>query len=129
MKVKPEEYSDRVDVSFEISLLEYGFARNPENNHVLIARPKVDAPADSENYEDYLYDWTEISRDDVLEALEEMEPGFWSFIGEKDYNPMEDTNDFLAHWISSIDSYNGLFFETFGHYGYSQVEIQEGGGA
>jgi hypothetical protein len=126
MEINPEEYSDRVDVDFDTALLEYGFARNPKTDHVLISRPRLDTPSDSEEYSDYNFDWTEISREDVLEALEDMEPGFWSFIGQDNYNPQEVTNDFLANWISSIDSYDGRFFETFGHYGFLEVDIKEG---
>lgn len=125
MEIKPDEYTDRVDASFDIALLEYGFVRNPETNHVLISRPRLNTPADSEEYSDYNFDWTEISRDDVLEALEEMEPGFWSFIGQDNYKAEEVTNDFLANWISSIDSYDGRFFETFGRYGFLSPVIKE----
>ena len=101
-ELNQEEFTDRVDADFDTSLYEYGVVRNPKNDMTLIGRN----PGDDGLYTDYAVMY--ISIEDVKEVLEEMEEGFYSFIGE----PKEEvlarlSNDLLAINIMDINMYNG----------------------
>ena len=99
-----DEFSDRVDVNFDISLYEYGVVRNPENDMTLIGTK----PTDEGVYSDYAV--TYISLDDVKEVIADMEDGFFEFIDQ----PKEEilqilTNEHLAPYIQYVDAYNGYW--------------------
>ena len=100
-----DEFTDRVDVSFDISLYDYGVVRNPQNDMTLIGT----TPNDEGGYSDYTVMY--ISLDDVKDVLENnVDDGFFSFI---DANKEEYTNslqnDNLATAIMDINHYNGYW--------------------
>ena len=100
-------FTDRIDVDVKISLYEYGFIRNPLTNKTVMCV----------NTADYLYGGQKpkvkvlyISQDGVLERLEEMEDGFFSYIGENKEDVMGDTminSDDLTYLIMTMNTYDG----------------------
>lgn len=105
-----KNYTDRVDCTLDISLHEYGLVRNPKTTDTLFCLNPVDNYEMEENFE-YKYDNLSISKKDVIEALIEIEKGYFSFIGSDLATELEtiDNNE-LAHTISSLNSYNGKFY-------------------
>lgn len=112
-------YSDRTDVSFEISLFEQGMVRNPKTNDVIFCMNPMD-----QGDEDYIYSltWSSIELSDVQDCLNEISDSFFDFIGsdrETELNNL--SNDYLTGIVSSINSYNGHFN---GHLHYYPDEYQ-----
>jgi hypothetical protein len=96
-------FSDRTDVSAEVSLLEYGLMRNPTTNRVIYAMP-----ADVSNSP--CFDWTIIDLDDVKEFLDEAPKGFYDFIGSNKAAELDGLhNNYLTNIISAANMYNGWF--------------------
>ena len=103
-------YTDRVDCTLDISLHEYGLIRNPETTDTLFCLNPVDNYEMEENFK-YKYDTLSISKKDVIEALIEIEEGYFSFIGSDLATELESLdNDNLSHTISSLNMYNGKFY-------------------
>jgi hypothetical protein len=102
-----DEYEDRVDVTIEISLIEYGIIRNPEDGDTLFYKDNPE-PNDDDRIQLYRCD---VTLDEVKEYLEDhATDGFFSFIGsnrEEEINELD--NDCLAHIIHSINQYDGYF--------------------
>ena len=101
--INEDEFTDRVDADFDISLYDYGVVRNPKNDMTLIGRK----PGDDGSYTDYTVMY--ISFDDVKDVIENtMEDGFFDYIGETKEEVLSNLdNDTLAIYIQSINSYNG----------------------
>lgn len=103
-------HTDRLDADFDISLHEYGIVRNPiTNDTVFCLNPTDDFPPD--NYE-YQYSNFDITPDDVIEALNEAEPGFFSFIGsdlKTELERIKQDDTVLSYVIYSLNQYNGHF--------------------
>jgi N12 class adenine-specific DNA methylase len=101
-------YTDRIDVNEDISLHEYGIIRNPKNDRTIFCtNPNVDYPEKSYRYE-YVIDF--ISLQDVKEVLEDINKGFFDFIGSDRETEIEQLyNDNLAYMIFSINQYDGSF--------------------
>lgn len=98
-------YGDRVDVTFEISLYEYGVVRNPKTNKTIIG-------VNTDNTGMYTnFDFTYVTLEDVKEHLEEIEESYFSYIGvdnkEKHISNLDNNN--LAHEIHSINQYDSWF--------------------
>lgn len=105
---KEEDYTDRVDANFDISLFEYGIVRNPKDNSVIFGESPN---GDTGLYEDYSFGT--ISYEDVKDAIEEMEDGFFEFIDTpKEELLKEITPNYLAYYIMSMNHYNGKFHES-----------------
>ncbi len=102
-----DEYEDRVDVTIEISLIEYGVIRNPEDNDTLFYKGNPE-PNDDDRIQLYRCD---VSLDDVKEYLEDhATDGFFSFIGSSRNRELDNLdNDNLAPTIQSINMYDGYF--------------------
>ena len=98
-------YTDRVDVTFIVSLFEYGIVRNPKNDKTIIG-VKIDDAGNFTNFK-----WTYISLADIKEYLQEhAKDGYYSFIGsDKETELSNLSNDNLAIHIQSINSYDGWF--------------------
>ena len=97
-------YTDGVDVDTETTLYEYGVIRNPETNDVLYCKDF------SHEGGQIIFDWSTIGMDDVKDALQEAEGGFFSFIGsDLEIELTNLSNDYLANIISSLNQYNGHF--------------------
>ena len=110
-----ETHTDTVDASIEISLHEYGLARNPKTHETVFC---VNPSSEYENGDvfqdmtvwEFKYRYDEISLDDVIEALHDAGPGYFSFIGsDLETELSELDNDFLSHHIMSLNMYNGHF--------------------
>ena len=104
-----DAYTDRVDVTMEISLFEYGIIRNPETNECIFNRfltneePYDDQEIELNHVNVSLYDVTSYLIDDSSQ-------GFFSYIGSDLKTELERLdNDNLAHIINSINSYDGWF--------------------
>lgn len=107
-ELNEEEYTDRVDVDFDISLYEYGVVRNPQNDQTLIGIK----PSNDGLYTDYAV--TYISLDDIKEVIENMEDGFFNYIDQPKEEILEIlNNDHIAPYIQYVDSYNGYFRDQF----------------
>lgn len=107
-ELNEEEYTDRVDADFDISLYEYGVVRNPQNDQTLIGIK----PSDDGLYTDYAV--TYISLDDIKEVIENMEDGFFTYIDQPKEEILEIlNNDHIAPYIQYVDSYNGYFRDQF----------------
>jgi hypothetical protein len=119
MRFNARFYTDRVDVNWEISLYEYGLIRNPRTNKTIYCLNTYDLDASwgkDLKTEPHLVS-TFISLQDVKEALENLDNGFFSFIGETKENVISNiTNEYLTSYIQSIDAYNGSFIDTLRDY-------------
>ena len=107
-KCNEQTHTDRMDVSFDISLHEYGIVRNPiTNDTVFCLNPTDDFPEDDYKYE---YSNFNISIENVEEALEESEDGFFDYIGQNRIDIINELhNSDLSHLIFSLNQYNGYF--------------------
>lgn len=101
-------YTDRVDVTFDISLHEYGLIRNPKTTETIFCiNPTNDFPDD-----DYEYEYTSnpISVEDVRDALQEAGDGYFSFVGSDLETELTNlSNEWLTTHIMSLNMYNGAF--------------------
>jgi len=110
---KYKNYTDRIDVNFDITLHEYGVIRNPKTDHTIFCLNPCDNYEMNEDFE-YEYEKTFITLEDVREILEEIEDGYFSFIGsDKNTEIVNLDNDCLSHHIQSINQYNGYFREQY----------------
>lgn len=98
------DYTDTIDMSQDISLYEYGIARNPNTNDTFIG-------IDVDNEGNYiLFDRIDITIEDVKEALEDVSDGFYSFIGATKEDELENlNNNYLSVNINSLNMYCGKF--------------------
>ena len=110
-------HTDRMDVSFEISLYEYGIVRNPLTNDTVFFLDTVDNYEISEHGEnddtENMCSSFDISIDDVREALADAESGYFHFIGsdrEREIKNLDNNN--LSLHIFSLNQYNGHFDPT-----------------
>jgi len=101
------KYTDRVDESVSISLHEYGGIRDPKTNKTVLMVYKYNNPNKKAVT-------IFISKEDVLEAIEEQDSGYFSYIDET-YNEVIDNlnNDYLSFYITSLNDYNGWFVNDF----------------
>lgn len=100
--INEEEFTDRVDANFDISLYEYGVVRNPKNDMTLIGRK----PTDEGVYSDYAIMY--ISLEDVREVLEDMDDSFYRTIdADKETVLANLDNEHLAIHIMDINMENG----------------------
>lgn len=101
-----------IDVSLEISLLEYGWLYNPDTCYAIYAQPLTDCPESLDEVNLY---HSRFDRDDIRDAVDNIRgEGFWEYIG----NSREDylswiRPDTAVLVIHDIDSYNGGFSEIF----------------
>lgn len=105
------EYTDRVDETIEISLIEYGILRNPETTECLFwINDTYNGGLPNDDHKIILKS-NDVSIEDVREYLtEDAEDGFFRFIGsslEKELERLDNNN--LAHIIQSINQYDGWF--------------------
>lgn len=121
MEKKEKGYTDRVDATYEISLYEYGFVRNPDTNDVIVClNPSDDYEqsigaelSDPENAPQLVH--TTITLEEVREYLNEIAGGFWSFIGaDKEKYLQGLDNSYLADAIFSVNQWDGTFFQGLG---------------
>lgn len=100
-------FTDTVDVDLDISLLEYGIARNPKTSETVFSRNTHKEP---ETIKDADLFCDIITLDDVKEALNDQEKGFFDFIGSDLKTELQFLdNSFLSHLIQSLNQYNGWF--------------------
>ena len=102
------KYTDRTDESVVISLHEHGCIRNPKNHRTIFMTPK-----NTLNGYKLRAVSTYISEEDVVDALEDlndMDKGFFEFIGES-YDDIMDglDRDCLTPYITSLNDYNSWF--------------------
>ena len=102
-------HTDRIDVTFDIALYEYGIVRNPKNNDTVFCLTTTNDFLDDDD-DDHEYSNYDISFDDVLDALKEAGKGYFSFIGsDLDTELKALDNNHLAIHIYSLNQYNGCF--------------------
>lgn len=102
-------FTDGIDGSPEITLYEYGIIRRPSDGLTIFG-----FPSDDDHIDDYdKFDCTNISLEDVKEALEDTSDGFWSSIGNnKDEYINNLNNNYLSDAIFSLNQYNGYFSDS-----------------
>lgn len=93
------------DVSADVSLGDYGFLWNPETNKAISTLPGY-----YWEDEDPKFHIDHITVDQVREALQEIEDGFFDFIGSNRENELDnlDKNN-VPYYVESIEQYSGLF--------------------
>lgn len=102
--IDENEFTDRVDVDFNISLYDYGVVRNPKNDMTLIGIK----PNNEGSYSDYSI--TYISLDDVKEVLEDMDDSFFRTIDSDKETVLQNLdNENLAQYIMDINFENGYW--------------------
>ena len=103
-------YDDRMDVSPEISLFEYGILRQSKTGKVLFWNKTLE----HEKIEKSGYvTVSNISLGDVIECLKGMDVDFFTFIGstyDKEIKRFEENPDMLSNIIYSINQWNGWFY-------------------
>jgi len=105
-----DAYTDRVDVSIEISLLEYGIIRNPETNECIFCITRTSEWEMEDDNKSIELQHRDISIDDMKEYLEEWaSDGFFSFIGSDKQKELDQLDNNFAHLIQSITMYDGYF--------------------
>lgn len=105
-KLESLGYTDRVDISMDISLFEYGIIRNPETEKVIYYMPCIKE-----------YDHTSVSIEEIRESLNEVGEDFFSFIGSDKETELKNLdNNHLSIMISHFNGYDGRFndFATYG---------------
>jgi len=96
-------YTDAVDVNPVTSFVEYGLLRNPATGLVAYCHPAI-----KDGY--FVLNWTRVELDDMQEAVTEMRPGDWSFVGSSpDDTRARLNNNHLAGDISAMNDYIGYF--------------------
>jgi hypothetical protein len=103
-----DNYTDRVDVTIEISLFEYGILRDPEDGECLFYKDGFINEEPDNDFRIQLYKH-DVSIDDVKDYLENhAKDGFFRYIGSSKYKEIERLdNGNLAHIISSINQWDG----------------------
>jgi len=92
-------FRDRIDVDYHISLYEYGIIRSPITDRV-----KYYYPLTKE------IETTWITFEEVKECLEEIEEGYFQYIGSDRKIELSNlNNEHLTPTIFSINQYNGYF--------------------
>ena len=88
-----------IDASIEESLFRYNTLYNPNTNDAIL------------HLSDDVFNMSFIDKDDVVDAINSMEDGFFSFIGTKKANYIQYAVDSsnLATFIQDINQYSGLF--------------------
>ena len=103
-------YTDTVDASLEISLYEYGIARNPKTGDVVYCQ-------NPENWGDDKippsFDWTSARVKEVKEEVKQLRDGFFEFVGtpKKEYLKWI-RNANLSNVLQDVNGWNGLFNES-----------------
>ena len=105
-----DAYTDRVDVTIEISLFVYGILRNPITNECLFCTPVIDNWEMEDDKEIQLKS-VDVTKEDVIDYLiEENRSAFFSFIGSDMNTELDRLEDnCFAHIIQSINLYDGWF--------------------
>jgi len=109
---KYNDYTDRVDVSIEISLLDYGIIRNPQSEDTIfcLTTDGEYMPNDTDNLKSIELKHISISKEQVIDELTESESGFFSYIGSDratELNNLDNNN--LTPIIFSLNQYSGNF--------------------
>ena len=105
-----DAYTDRVDVTIEISLLEYGIIRNPKTNECIFCITRTCEWEMEDDDKSIELQHRDISIDDMKEYLEEWaSDGFFSFIGSDKQKELDQLDNNFAHLIQSITMYDGYF--------------------
>ncbi|MCP4597018.1 hypothetical protein [Neptuniibacter sp.] len=113
--MKTDKFSDRIDMTTTISLYEYKIIRNPKTDKCIIcynchALENIGSVVDYDKAVKPDIGVEYISFDDVKEELENVEPGYFDFIGADRQTEIDDlNNDYLTNHIFSLDMYNGAF--------------------
>jgi hypothetical protein len=103
--------SQGVDCSDHESLFEYGFLLNPNTGQVLYFQVNTDKKLDDINLDtDCCWDFTCITKTDLLSDIEDQPEGLFKFAGQdKETYKKEIENGFYAGWIQTANAYNGLY--------------------
>jgi len=120
MEIEKRKYTDRVDADFDTSLYECGLVRNPKTNKVIFCINYFEVCEYGMTWEDGvpvpIMDTTFISWSDVWDALNEVEDGYYSFIGSDKETELKNLNaKYLTGHIQSLNMYNG-HFDPWDHY-------------
>lgn len=107
-------FTDKMDVSTQISLYEYGIIRNPKTNKCVVCTNVSEL---NSSFGDLSNGSTKprirvvyIDFDDVQEALEDVSLGYFSYIGRyKDTVLAELDDDYLTAHIYLLEQYCGYF--------------------
>jgi len=104
-----DNYTDRVDVTIEISLFEYGILRDPKDDACIFCNFLCNEEPDDDHEIQLNHTW--VSLTDVRDYLiDESSKGFFDYIGSDLETELDNLdNDNLAFIINSINSYDGWF--------------------
>lgn len=104
-----DNYTDRVDVTIEISLFEYGILRDPKDDACIFCNFLCNEEPDDDEEIQLNHTWVSLA--DVRGYLiDESSKGFFDYIGSDLETELERLdNDHLAPIINSINSYDGWF--------------------
>ena len=107
-------YTDRMDVDPKISLYEYGIKRDPKTNKCIVCHNIHELDVNFGEVDKYgihpILGSRWISFDDVKEALEESDDGYFDFIGSTKEDKLKNLdNNYLTNHIHSLEMYNGWF--------------------
>jgi hypothetical protein len=109
-----KRYTDTIDVNLQISLYDYGVIRNPKNNRTIICRNFGDEEAINVIFPEKSFKPDLISMDisieDVIEALTEIEQDFFDFIGysgTRNHYILNLDKSHLSSEINSLMMYGG----------------------
>lgn len=109
-------FTDMPDAGWNYSLFCYGIVRDPKSGLVVYSRQRLKTESrdpESTDPDDYLWDWTIVELEDVIEALLEINEGYFDFIGEPKVKVLARLDkDHLSSEIMSINSYGGHFEES-----------------
>lgn len=102
-------HTDRVDVSFDISLFEYGVIRNSNTDETIFCATAgyIDAGIEIHEHEILTH---HITIDDVREVLKDIGSGYFTSIGSTRKHELELLdNKYLSIHIQSIQQYDGQY--------------------
>lgn len=97
-------YTDHVDASPDISLLDYGMVRNPDNDHCIFYQHRAGKHG--------LFEWSTVDIEDVKWQLENhCEQAFFENHGMTLDDYLEELNNkYLSMTIYDINSYYGVLY-------------------
>jgi len=104
------KYTDKTDTTTAIALFEYGQLRRPDTGKTIFClNPNEEHTKDNKP----IIATITILLNDVKEALNEVDDGYFSFIGsERDTELDSLDNDYLTGHIRSLNMWNGCFINS-----------------
>ena len=104
--MKTDKYNDRIGRTTTISLYDYGLIRDPKTNKVIVCLNPQSDEHTKENPPKIKVTFIEF--DDVKEVLQDIDNGYFDFIGSDRQTEIDTLhNNYLATTIMLVNQYNG----------------------